>query len=125
MLPIVGILFFGWDWRAVIVLYWQENVTLGLRNVIAMIRTDRLSDPGQRAVAVNNMPATSAAAKPMVIVFFVLHYGIFTLVHGVFVFLIVLGMFAPFRGAGGGAGGPGGFGTFDSGSMGWGGILLV
>jgi hypothetical protein len=125
VLPVVGILFFGWDWRAVIVLYWLENVTLGLRNVIAMIRTERLSDPGQRAVTVNNMPATSTAAKPLLIVFFVFHYGIFTLVHGVFVFLIVLGVFAPFRSGGGDAGGIGGFGGADSGSIDWGGILLV
>jgi len=125
VLPVVGILFFGWDWRAVIVLYWLENVTLGLRTVITMIRTDRISDPGQRAVTVNNMPASSSAAKPLLIVFFMFHYGIFTLVHGVFVFLIVLGLFAPFRGGFGSAGSFGDFGGVDSGAIDWGGILLV
>lgn len=121
VVPVVGILFFGWDWRSLILLYWLENITVGLRNAISMARTERTADPGASGrFTVNGRPAESAS-KPFLVLFFVFHYGLFTLVHGVFVMIIVF------------AGGFGLFGEAESTGidavggewLGLGGILLV
>lgn len=79
LLPLVGVLLLGWDWREVLVLYWLENVSLGAAMLVRMIRAAR-GDGGSPI-----FPA----------LFFAVHYGIFTLVHGVFVFAIVAGAFLP------------------------------
>lgn len=67
LLPLVGVLAFGWDLRGVLLLYWAENVIVGLWAIVRMLRV-----AGLLAI-----PA---------ILFFCVHYGIFTLVHLVFVY---------------------------------------
>ncbi|MGY6496661.1 MAG: DUF6498-containing protein [Microcella sp.] len=93
LLPIAGVLFFGWDWREVIILYWLENVALGVAMVIRMLRT--ISDPGVEPITVNGH---SISPGPIAVIgmtiFFCFHYGLFTLVHGVFVFSIAAGAFS-------------------------------
>ncbi len=77
---------------------------------------------------------TGGAPKPFLVVFFMFHYGLFTFVHGVFVFLIAYGAFnGLFRfAAGQGAGGQGAVGAQTgvgaagaTGSLNLSGILLV
>lgn len=93
-LPLVGILFFGWDWRSVVLLYWFQNITVGLRTVIDLIRTRTPPKPTDTtSLTVNGRPVSGGEKKPLLIAFFIFHYGIFTAVHGAFVFLIVFGLF--------------------------------
>lgn len=114
--PVAGILFFDWDWRSVIVLYWLQNITVGLRNIIDMLRTTVASSPEEIAsFTFNDRPLSDAATKPVLIPFFMVHYGIFTTVHGVFVFMITYGFLPGFTG-----GAPSDLGSFDLRS-----ILLV
>jgi hypothetical protein len=75
MVPIWGVLFAGWSVLAIMVLFWVENLVVGGFNVLKMA-TVRV--PGQFGIA----------AKAFMIPFFTLHYGIFCLVHGVFVFAL-------------------------------------
>ncbi|MFC5337274.1 DUF6498-containing protein [Leucobacter denitrificans] len=111
VLPIVGIFLFDWDWRSVIVLYWLQNITVGIRTEIDMIRTRTPEAPGESvSLTFNGRQVTGSAQKPLMVVFFAVHYGIFTLVHGVFVFLIVSGVFNGLFQASGGAGSTGGAG---------------
>ena len=79
-IPVAGLLLAGWDWRPIVLLYWLENVTVGAVTAIGLAR--RRS--GGQTVA---MPAW----------FFVIHYGIFTFVHGIFVaaFMVILPALAP------------------------------
>lgn len=91
VVPVVGILWFDWDWRSIILLYWLENVTMGLRNVIAMARSQTMPEPGTSEITINGIKQSGKAAKPALIIFFILHYGIFTTVHGVFVMVIIFG----------------------------------
>lgn len=95
LLPLAGVLALGWDWREVIILYWLENLTLGAAMVIRLLRSR--SDPGPEPMIINDR---RVAQTPQTIGwlagFFVLHYGLFTLVHGVFVFLIAAGVFSGF-----------------------------
>lgn len=96
--PIVGILFFGWDWRSVILLYWLENITVGLRNVVSMSRTEQVADPQARSPLLMNGRPVGEASRVGLVLFFMVHYGIFTVVHGVFVMVLVFtGGLGPFR----------------------------
>ena len=71
-LPVVGVLCFGWDAFAIVLLYWSENVVVGFYNVLKM--------------AFLKVPHPAAhLGKLFMIPFFTVHYGGFTAVHGVFV----------------------------------------
>ena len=97
-LPTIGIVFWGWDWRSVIILYWLENVTVGVITVIRMARTTVVQAPGASALTFNG--SARPAARGGLIMFFCAHYGLFTLVHGVFVAIIVSGVFRGFGASG-------------------------
>lgn len=71
--PIVGVLFFGWDLFDVIFLYWLENVVIGVFNVLKML-VSAVAFPAQIFVTV------------MLIPFFAFHYGGFCYGHGLFIF---------------------------------------
>jgi hypothetical protein len=75
LVPLAGIALFGWDVFAVVFLFWLENVVVGFFNVLRMLWVERGAE---------RMPA----AKFAIIPFFVVHYGLFTGVHGVFVFAL-------------------------------------
>lgn len=96
LLPVVGILALGWDWREVIVLYWLENITVGVLNVVAMIRTRNLQDTDEQPTVTVGGSSRNVSTKAGLVPFFILHYGIFTAVHGVFVFFMISGWFSMF-----------------------------
>jgi hypothetical protein len=72
LVPIVGVLFWGWSAFALIFLYWLENLVIGVRTLASM--------------AAN---ATVSGAKGVGVLFygpfFCVHYGMFCFVHGTFV----------------------------------------
>ena len=73
LVPLAGVLFWGWDAFALIVLFWMENVVVGAFFMLRMLCADP-SDPALWA------------AKLVMVPFFGFHYGMFTAIHGVFVF---------------------------------------
>lgn len=73
-LPLVGLFVWGWDWRPIVLLYWLENITIGGAVFISLVRRARLGEGVQAG-----FPAA----------FFLMHYGIFTFVHGVFVIVLI------------------------------------
>lgn len=79
---LAGVLFLGWSLRAVFLIYWMESAVVGVFNLARMFVVGRL------------------AAIPLAL-FFCAHYGIFMVVH--LVFLLVLtadkGAGAPFSGS--------------------------
>lgn len=85
LLPLGGVLFFGWQVFPIMFLFWLENVVVGGFNVLKMLLAAG--------------PGSHPGVKLFLIPFFIVHYGIFTLVHGAFVFA----MFgSDWRGGGGG-----------------------
>lgn len=72
--PIFGVLFWGWDALAILVLYWLESVIIGVLN-IPKILSCRKTEAGTLGSAVSNLFLAG---------FFTFHYGMFTGVHGVF-----------------------------------------
>ena len=84
LIPLIGVLFFGWSVWNILVIYWLENGIVGVINVLKMsVATGDEVTPGVTFM-VNGRPATSST-KMGLIPFFIVHYGIFWFVHGIFV----------------------------------------
>lgn len=112
-LPLVGVLWLGWDWREIVLLYWLENISLGAAMFVTLLRTARATPvatpaettpettPEAPAETTTTDPTTTdpttqhPAAGLMLAFFFSVHYGMFTLVHGVFVYLLITGGLGP------------------------------
>lgn len=73
LIPVLGVLFGGWSAFALLLLYWLENVVIGVFNIARMIAAGVAKGPG------------GIAACLFVVPFFAFHYGMFCLVHGIFV----------------------------------------
>lgn len=69
-IPLAGVAFWGWSAFDLIFLYWLENVVIGVRTALMMLLSARF----------NGLAGTLAITA-----FFMLHYGVFCLVHGLFV----------------------------------------
>ena len=80
LVPIYGVLFMGWQVFPILLLFWIENLIIGVSNVFKMI----LASPGNFG---------QWFAKIVMIPFFCVHYGMFTLVHGIFI-LVFFGGFS-------------------------------
>lgn len=94
-IPLIGVAFWGWSLMLILVLYWLESGVVGVLNVFKIARAEGgLGEPpvtvdGSR-VTIRLSGLTNAFGKGALIGFFVMHYGIFWAVHGVFVFLLPL-----------------------------------
>jgi hypothetical protein len=73
--PVIGVIFLGWNVFLLLLLFWMENVVIGFYTVLKML-----------FVPIINL--SGAATKVTAIPFFCVHYGIFTAVHGLFVFVV-------------------------------------
>lgn len=85
-IPIVGVLLLGWQVQTLLVLYWIESGVVGLVNVLKMARAEGV--PAQTTMRPAVGSASPGCARAFMIPFFVFHYGLFWVVHGVFVFLL-------------------------------------
>lgn len=75
MLPIYGVVVFGWDAFYIVLLYWAENLIIGFYNILK-IAFAKVEHP------IAHLP------KLFMIPFFIIHYGGFVAIHGIFVFLL-------------------------------------
>lgn len=82
-IPLIGVLFLGWSVWNILVIYWLENGIVGAFNILKMARADG-SVPSAATFMINGQPATTLT-KLALVPFFVMHYGIFWFVHGIFV----------------------------------------
>ena len=91
LFPVVGVLVFEWNVLSILILYWAENVIIGILNVLKMTicQSDNYLQgvaqlagqpvPEEEAEHLTYVPAKGA--KPLVIPFFVIHYGGFCWGH--------------------------------------------
>jgi hypothetical protein len=89
-IPLIGVALWDWSLMMILVLYWVESGIVGVVNVFKIARASgpvNLAAGGTRITFRVNGVA-SGMARGAIIGFFILHYGIFWLVHGVFVFLL-------------------------------------
>lgn len=73
LLPLAGALLWGWKVFDILLLYWVENIIVGIMNVFKMI-----------AVMVRKKLFIAFPIVP----FFIFHYGMFTAGHGIFVIML-------------------------------------
>jgi len=92
IIPALGVLFFGWDAFLVVFVYWVENAVIGVFTVLRIA----LARPSERtATAGDKLASISTGFKGCLIPFFIVHYGMFMLVHLAFI-VILLGTNLPF-----------------------------
>lgn len=72
LVPLIGVLFWNWSVMNVLLIFWAENLIIGGFNVVKMLL----------AGARHSNPVTLKRTVSQT-VFFIVHYGMFTLVHGV------------------------------------------
>jgi hypothetical protein len=69
LVPLAGVLLFGWDAGAIVLLYWAENLVVGFYTVLKIVLAP--------------VPKPSYhLGKLFLIAFFYLHFGLFCGVHG-------------------------------------------
>ena len=73
LVPLVCVVVFDWEVFPLMLLFWAENVIIGGFNVLKLLTNGAGGTLGQ-------------LGKFFFVPFFAVHYGLFTLVHGVFVF---------------------------------------
>ena len=73
--PLYGVLFLHWQIFPLVLIYWLENVVVGGYNVLRLA----VADPSS---------TWRWIGKLIVIPIFVVHFGVFTFIHGVFVFIL-------------------------------------
>lgn len=98
MVPLLGVVFYDWNLFSIMFLYWFENGIIGLFNVFKISRASKPSVGSN--LTINGRP-TNLSGKAFYIPFFIMHYGLFWVVHGVFV-IVLFGLFGgqPFGGVG-------------------------
>jgi len=75
VLPVFGVLYFKWDAFAIVLLYWAENLVIGFYNILKMALA-KVAHPIEHL------------GKLFLIPFFVVHFGGFAAVHGLFILLL-------------------------------------
>lgn len=73
LLPLVGVLAWGWDVTSVVIFYWTENLIVGFFNLLKIL--SKASGPA---------PGSFSGKALFMSVFFLAHYGGFCAGHGIF-----------------------------------------
>ena len=68
LIPLIGVIFYGWDAVLVLALFWIENLIIGAFNVVKM------------ATVVAYQRNWGKATLPF---FFIIHFGLFWTIHGI------------------------------------------
>ena len=77
LIPLVGVVAFGWRVIDILWLYWAENVVIGLLNIPRILSA--------RGDSLDEHPRTGFFGAVFIAVFFCIHYGMFTFGHGIFI----------------------------------------
>ncbi|MEQ1843820.1 MAG: DUF6498-containing protein, partial [Verrucomicrobiales bacterium] len=80
LVPLFGAFFLDWSIFEIVILYWAENIVIGLFTILRIM-----------TVAPPDSPPVLLPGKLGLSAFFTVHYGIFCLVHGVFIVVLLGG----------------------------------
>jgi hypothetical protein len=92
VVPIFGVILLGWNIQSILLLYWVESAIVGFFNIVKMVTAQGELIP--RGLLANEHVQTAGniisgvVQKLFLIPFFIIHYGGFMLVHGVFLFAL-------------------------------------
>ena len=95
LIPLVGVLLFGWDLPSVVVMYWIETGVVGLINVLRIRKSMALGQTVVDAGGSSERPIVRQAGSGdwLLGLIWLLAYGIFWAILGVFVIQIANGGF--------------------------------
>jgi hypothetical protein len=85
LMPLLGVLALNWDVAPIMIFYWSENLVVGFYNVLKMRRAQGSVEGS--GTTLNDRPVRETDRKAMIL-FFIAHYGLFTLVHGLFIMIM-------------------------------------
>ena len=80
LLPVAGVLALGWKVEEIVVVYWVENLVIGLFNAVRMAMAQGTRDKKGRPVGAFE----TWFLRLFMVPFFIVHYGGFCFGHGVF-----------------------------------------
>ncbi len=80
-IPIIGVVISGWNPYTLLLIYWGESLIIGIFNLLKMFISG-LIDNGKFSMSDFNKTAGLCA-------FFIVHYGMFMLVHGIFIVIFM------------------------------------
>lgn len=101
LIPLFGAIFLGWDLTTLLIIYWSENIAIGFWNIFKLLKAPRVNDKNnkyhlsiedsskEQIDRINN-PDNLGIARLFFTLFFIIHYGLFTVGHGAFIFTIGL-----------------------------------
>jgi hypothetical protein len=95
LIPLLGVAFFGWSLWTILVLYWVENGIVGFWSVPKILLAEGSVISGIQGLGALATAASAGVglgmprvARGAIATFFLVHYGVFWLGHGLFVFLL-------------------------------------
>ncbi len=104
-IPLVGVLYYQWNVFSLMIAYWLENAVIGVFTVLKMQKArGGMIGESVYQMKVNGelvTPDTSkmgSGAQAFFIPFFMMHFGMFTAVHGIFVIAFFFSPDASFLG---------------------------
>ena len=84
LVPLAGVVLWGWKVADVVLLYWFENLVIGTMNVLRILTADPqhlVSSPhAGTGIKARELPLAKLALTG----FFIVHYGAFCAIHGAF-----------------------------------------
>ncbi|MCU0447007.1 MAG: DUF6498-containing protein [Microscillaceae bacterium] len=84
LVPLAGVLFLGWSVFSVVFLFWLESLIIGFFNVWKMIFAQK-----SELMSIDGKAQASGCAKLFLIPFFMVHYGMFMVGQGIFIFVFL------------------------------------
>ena len=89
LLPIYGVIFLSWNPFDIILLYWTENIVIGVFNFLRMLSAQGKTPLSTVSNDISGETPGGFAMNLGLGLFSLLHYGIFTFVHGAFLGFLV------------------------------------
>ncbi len=95
LIPLIGVLLFGWDLPSIVVMYWIETGVVGLVNVLRIRKSIALGPASVDAAGTVERPIQRGAASGswLLALLWLLAYGFFWAILGPFVIQIANGGF--------------------------------
>ena len=87
--PIAGVIFWDWSVFDTMLLYWLENVVIGVFNILKILTLPFIPKETSTPVPLNAKMAivgVFSVGRIFLAAFFSFHYGMFMMVHGILVF---------------------------------------
>lgn len=85
-IPVLGVIFFNWHPVVLLIIYWVESAIIGLFNLLMMFISGIIEKGA--------FSPSGAGLAAIFCPFFMFHYGLFMLVHGVFIAVMYMAVTA-------------------------------